>query len=137
MPDAVEHALGQQHAHFGRRPRLSSCATASTAGAREPAVGAVDELEAQVREPVLAPLVGELVGVVLVDHEVHGAQLVGPQRAAELHRPGDREVEPVDEHHHDEPACAPARATAFGTSCSSARVFALVLLGQAHEEARP
>ena len=79
---------------------------------------------------------GELVGVVLVDHEVHRAELVGPQRAPELHRAGDGEVEPVDEHHHDE---APAhrcgdRLRHLVHECV---VLALVLLGQPHEERRP
>ena len=86
--------------------------------------------------PCVAPVFGEPVGVVLVDDEVHGAQLVGPERAAELHGAGDGEVEPVDEHHHDEPA-PDRRGDRLRHFVHERVVFALVLLGQAHEEDRP
>ena len=119
--------------HTSESPLLSSCATAIDRRPREPAIGAVDELEAHVGEAVLAPLLGEHVGVVLVDHEVHRTQLVGPQRAPELHRAGDGEVEPVDEHHHDEPP-AHRRGDRLGHFVHEGVVLALVLLGEPHEE---
>ena len=95
--------------------------------ARQPAVGAVDELEREVREPVLAPVGGEAFGVILIDDEVHGAELVGTQRASELHRSGDGDVEAVDEHHDDEPA-PHRRRDRLRNVVLQRRVLALVLL---------
>ena len=83
--------------------------------------------------PCVAPLFGEHVGVVLIDHEVHRAQLVGPQRAPELHRARDGEVEPVDEHHHDEPPAHRSR-DGLGHFVHEGVVLALVLLREPHQD---
>ena len=73
------------------------------------------------------------VGVVRIDDEVDGPQLVGSQRAAELHGAGDREVEAVDEHHDHEPL-AHRRRDGLRNVVRERFVLGLVLLGQAHEQ---
>ena len=64
---------------------------------------------------------------------MHGAELVGPERAPELHRARDGEVEPVDEHHYDE---SPANRCRDGLRhvMFERGVLPLVLLRQSHEE---
>ena len=115
MPSVL--AVGEEHRHLG----LAVGELAHHAlhgGPDEPAVGAVDDLE---RHPVQAgarPLLGQLGGGFLVDREVHGAQLVGRERAGVLDGAGRRHVEPVDEHQHDV-AAQDRRGGGGGTSCSS------------------
>ena len=82
-------------------PSASSRTTHSTARAREAAVGAVDELERHTLQAGARPLLGELVGLDLVDDEVHGPHLVGRERAGVLDGAGRGHVEAVDEHQHD------------------------------------
>ena len=86
-------AVGQQHAHLGlavgrarARPRSSRRAGAGGPEQSTSSSGMSPSAE-------LAPLVGELVGAVLVEDEVHGAQLVGMQRAGVLDRARRGEVE--------------------------------------------
>jgi hypothetical protein len=50
---------------------------------------------------VADPRVGQLVGALLIEREVDGAQFVGHQGAGVLDGAGGRPVEPVDEHEHD------------------------------------
>ena len=76
MPHAVELALGQQHAHFGiAGAELVRHGLDRRAG--EAAIRAIDQLEPEVGQSVFPPLGRERVGVLVVDHEVHGPQLVG------------------------------------------------------------
>ena len=80
-------------------PSDSSWATCSTAALGQAPVGAGHQLEAHPRQPEPAPLVGQPLAGLVVDHEVHGPQLVGGERAGVLDGPGRGQVEPVDEHH--------------------------------------
>ena len=119
--------------HTSASPLLSSWATVTTADRVSRRSGQSMSSSPRLARPCSRQSLGEPVGVVLVDHEVHRAQLVGAQRAAELHRAGDGEVEPVDEHHHDEPA-PHRRGDGLRHLVHERVVFAFVLLGQAHEE---
>ena len=67
----------------------------------ETAVAALENIEREVRETQPAPLLLELLGGGGVDVEMHGAQLVRPQRASVLHCARRRHVELADEHEHD------------------------------------
>ena len=104
VEDAVPHALvlplGEEHGHLGLAiGQLARDALHRRAG--EAAVGAGHQLERDALEPQLAPLLGELCGVGVVDDEVHRAQLVGREAAGVLDGAGRGGVEPVDEHEHD------------------------------------
>ncbi len=67
-------------------------------------VGALDDVERQPGQPEPAPLLLESPGLLGVDVEVHGAQVVGGERARVLQGPGGGHVEAVDQHHDDVPA---------------------------------
>ena len=69
-------------------PSASSRATHLHGGAGEPAVGAADDVERHPGEAEAAPLLGQLAGHLVVDGEVHDAQLVGREAAGVLDRRG-------------------------------------------------
>ena len=67
----------------------------------ETAVAALENIEREVRETQPAPLVLQLLGGGGVDVEMHGAQLVRPQRPRVLHCARSRHVQLADEHEDD------------------------------------
>ena len=100
VPDAPVLAVGEEHGHLGL-PVGELPHDALHRGSQEAAVGAVDDLERHAVQTRAGPLLGQLRGGLLVHREVHGAQLVGRERAGVLDGAGRRHVEAVDEHQHD------------------------------------
>jgi len=66
-------------------------------GPAEPPVGALDDVEGDLRETDVDPLAPECVGVLQVDGKVHGPQLVGHQGAGVLDGAGCGQVEVANE----------------------------------------
>ena len=95
--DVLVHDPRHEHAHFGvltgERDRHQLGGRASDA-----TVGAFDDVEGKPREPKALPSVDEVRGLDRIEIEVHGAQVVGVQRACVLDGAGGGGVEAVDEH---------------------------------------
>ncbi len=70
-------------------------------GPAESAVGALDDVEREPGQPEPAPFLLERVGLLGVDVEVHGPQVVGREGAGVLQGTGGGQVEPVDQDDHD------------------------------------
>ena len=131
-PEAAVTAVGQHDAHLGLAVG-EGVGDGRHRAPRQAAIGAVDELERDAREPVLAPRLGQLVAALVVDDEVHGSQVVRVQRPPELERPSRGEVEPVDEDEDGEPAHdrCPHRS---GDVDLQLTPLSLVLARQPHQE---
>ena len=132
VPEAAVLAVGQQDADLG-------LAVGEVAGHQldgrsgEPAVGAVGQVEGDAGHAVVDPGLGQLVGPLVVEGEVHGPQLVGHERAGVLDGPGGGQVEAVDEHEHDV-APEDGRGDGLGHVVLELVGLGLVLAGQPHEE---
>ena len=100
LPDPGVAAPGQQHGALGVAVERGVGHQLDGGPAQAP-VGALDDVERQAGQPEPAPLLLELAGLLGVDVEVHGAQVVGRQRAGVLQGPRRGHVEAVDEHHDD------------------------------------
>ena len=119
--------------HTSDLPSATTCAAAVIAARGRRRSGHSTSSSSMSPRPPLAPLLRELVGAVLVEHEVHRPQLVGMQRPPEVHRARRREVDAVDEHEHDE-AAADGRVRGAGHVDLQCSRFRLVLLGEPDQE---
>ena len=91
-------APGQQHAHLGLA--VGQLGRQLQRRPAQPAVRAVDDVERELRESDPLPAFDQVLRPVVVDVEVHGAEIVGRQRAGVLDGPGGGQVDAVDQDHH-------------------------------------
>ncbi len=117
--DAAVHATRQHERDLGLAVGGVLCGKLGR-GADDAAVGALDDLQGDVSETGLAPVVGDVSGVGGLDDEVDGADVArGRERTSELQGPRRCHVEAVDEHHHD---VMPQRVGQSGRRASARQV---------------
>ena len=94
LPDPAVAAAGQQDGALGVAVE-GGVGHQFDGGAAQPTVGALDDVERQAGQTETSPLLLQLPGLLGVDVEVHGPEVIGREGAGVLDGPGGGHVEPV------------------------------------------